>query len=378
VAEIRVGVRGSGRLTAGGIVVGRRRWKPGRFKAGVLAAGVAGASLSACTEPPAANPFGVLDQVRAQHYVGYPVPEEGFTVEGWTIDPDSGDPLIVHIYVDGVFHQSVLADRPRPDVGAAHPGKGDNHGFFAAVMPLHGRHEVCAYGINTGPGVNALLGCKTAAGVAPYGGVQVSESWPTGIRVRGWVRDPDTINPTDVSIAAPDFYRRIRADRPEILGTGSDFPPEAAGHGFELLLPFTTNGSYDITVTAENDRGGLGMTLFSSAVFRRTGVSYGEVELYDADAPGGVRVKGWAIDPDTTEPLDITVKVGDSRSTIAADLRRDDIAARFAGTGTSHGFDAVVPMAPGAATVCVYSMNKFDSALADDSTRLGCSHEARR
>jgi hypothetical protein len=63
-------------------------------------------------------------------------------------------------------------------------------------------------------------------------------------------------------------------------------------------------------------------------------VSYGEVELYDAGAPGGVRVKGWAIDPDPTAPLDITVRVGDSRHTIVADLRRDDVASRFPGTGT--------------------------------------------
>src|SRR5690242_10732785 len=102
------------------------------------------------------------------------------------------------------------------------------------------------------------------------------------------------------------------------------------------------------------------MPLCSGSVFRRTGVSYGEVELYDAGAPGGLRVRGRAIDPDTTEPLDIVVKVGDRRSTIVADVRRDDDAARFPGTGANHGFDAIVPMASGTATVCVYSMNKFD------------------
>jgi hypothetical protein len=84
------------------------------------------------------------------------------TVAGWALDPDTAAPVVVHVYVDGRWTTMVTADGSRPDVGAAYPGWGDDHGFrftFAA-SPAH--HQVCVYAINVGAGnTNPLLRCRS-------------------------------------------------------------------------------------------------------------------------------------------------------------------------------------------------------------------------
>ncbi|MFT3798435.1 hypothetical protein [Microbacterium sp.] len=79
-------------------------------------------------------------------------------VKGWAIDPDVAQSIAVHLYVDG-NGVSLTADESRPDVAAAYPGYGSLHGFSATVVATSGQHTVCAYGINTVPGANTLLGC---------------------------------------------------------------------------------------------------------------------------------------------------------------------------------------------------------------------------
>ena len=77
-------------------------------------------------------------------------------MKGWAIDPDTTSPIQVMVYVDG---QAIVldADQPRPDVAAAYPGAGANHGFTARLGASAGRHTVCAYGLNIGPGASGLL-----------------------------------------------------------------------------------------------------------------------------------------------------------------------------------------------------------------------------
>ena len=92
------------------------------------------------------------------------------TLDGWAIDPNTTGPIQVHVYVNGQWGGEFTADASRPDVGAAYPGYGDNHGFSATATANAASNTVCAYGINQGPGGNALLGC-TVVNVAaePFG-----------------------------------------------------------------------------------------------------------------------------------------------------------------------------------------------------------------
>jgi hypothetical protein len=98
-----------------------------------------------------ADPFGSLDQVAAAG-------PGKIQVSGWSIDPDSLGPIVVAVYVDS-SGTPVLANLARPDLAAAYPAFGPNHGFGATISTSRGTHTVCVYGLNVAVGVNHLLGC---------------------------------------------------------------------------------------------------------------------------------------------------------------------------------------------------------------------------
>ena len=82
-------------------------------------------------------------------------------MSGWALDPDTTQSVAVHIYV-GSAGAAYVADKPRGDVAAAY-GLGDRHGFSEFIPMASGTHTVCVYPINTGPGGNSLIGCRTVA-----------------------------------------------------------------------------------------------------------------------------------------------------------------------------------------------------------------------
>ena len=66
----------------------------------------------------------------------------GLRVTGWAIDADTVGPVDVHVYVDGAWGGLTVADRNRPDVGAAFPRLGSAHGFDLTV-PTAGGSATC-------------------------------------------------------------------------------------------------------------------------------------------------------------------------------------------------------------------------------------------
>lgn len=75
-------------------------------------------------------------------------------------------------------------------------------------------------------------------------------------------------------------------------------------------------------------------------------------------APGGTRVGGWALDPNTAQSVEVHVYVdGAFAGVLDADANRPDIATAFPGYGDSHGFDATIAVPSGFHTVCAYGMN---------------------
>lgn len=104
----------------------------------------------------------------------------------------------------------------------------------------------------------------------------------------------------------------------------------------------------------------------------------GYLDLAKASAPGQVRVRGWAFDPDApTEPLSIRLVVGGrigdpgaiSYELGAAGNTRRDVAAEFPEAGPRHGFDTSLPtVKSGRQRICVYALD-----IAPGADRLlGC------
>jgi hypothetical protein len=86
------------------------------------------------------------------------------SVHGWALDPDGVEPTQVHLYLDGAGVAFLTASIRRPDVAAAFPGMGADHGYATRVAVTPGVHRLCAFAINARGGAsNPLLGCVTFA-----------------------------------------------------------------------------------------------------------------------------------------------------------------------------------------------------------------------
>lgn len=101
------------------------------------------------------EPVGSLDSVS---YDGVST----VVASGWTLDPDTANPIQAHVYVDGAYRGQATANRSRPDVGAAHPGLGADHGYELRLSGIpEGDHRVCVFALNVDMGnVNPQLGCR--------------------------------------------------------------------------------------------------------------------------------------------------------------------------------------------------------------------------
>ena len=101
---------------------------------------------------PDASPFGQLEQAA--------ISQGKFTFRGWAIDPDVEGPVTMWIDADGRGLRTVLANQSRPDVGAAFPQAGPNHGFSGVVDVPPGAKNICVWGINNAGGTNKSFGCR--------------------------------------------------------------------------------------------------------------------------------------------------------------------------------------------------------------------------
>ena len=101
---------------------------------------------------PAGNPVGFVD--------GASIVNGNVTLNGWAIDPNTANPDIVHVYVNGVGFE-IIANGSRPDLGNPW-GLGSNHGWsFSTARIGSGNQNVCVYALNiAGSGSHQLLGCR--------------------------------------------------------------------------------------------------------------------------------------------------------------------------------------------------------------------------
>ena len=188
---------------------------------------------------------------------------DSVTVSGWTFDPDSPDPIDVHVYLDGVG-RAVRADGARPDVGGVF-GRGERSGFTATLPAGPGRHQMCVYAINTPAGANTTLGCRAVdvADTPPMGNLEAIVGDPGRIAVWGWAFDPDTTSPIAVHVYVDGVGRALRADltRPDVSAAFG----RLGGHGFAATFP-AAPGRHSVCVYAIGVPAGNNPTLGCSVV----------------------------------------------------------------------------------------------------------------
>ena len=291
-------------------------------------------------------PQGGLDVARRQ--------PGAIQVSGWTADPDAPtSPIRADVYVDGRGIGGTIANRTRTDVGRKYPQFGNNHGYSLTFPISPGPHTVCTYGISVGDGGNRQLGCRFLSGDT-YGSLDRTQRRPGALVVRGWAIDPDTSNSVPIHVyvdgvgAAVGRANLVRND------VGSANPGYGNAHGFELTVPVT--GNRGVCVYAISTLGKRNITLGCTRV---SGNPRGSLDQA-RDASGTLRVRGWALDPDTDAPITVHVYVdGVGRAIHTANTLRPDIARAFPGFSDRHGFDfKVMPRPPGQHLVCVYGINQ--------------------
>lgn len=274
---------------------------------------------------------------------------------GWALDPDTTEPIYLLVTIDGAG-QYVYANRPRPDVEAVFPDAGPAHGFDAALPASAGTHRVCVTASNVGIGKHTSLGCReaTVLGGSPFGNFESAGGVSDGIQIGGWAIDPDTTAPIYLWVTVDGVGQHVLAnrDRPDLA---SVFPAYGSAHGFAATIPASL-GTHRVCATASNVGAGSHTPLGCRTVDVVDRSPVGNFEQA-VGVPGGVEIAGWAIDPDTPDPIYLWVTVDGIGEHVYADRNRPDVGAVFPASGPNHGFQSVIAANPGSRTVCITASN---------------------
>jgi GH25 family lysozyme M1 (1,4-beta-N-acetylmuramidase) len=321
--------------------------------------------LLGCTRPPG-NPFGNLELAAAS------APGR-VSVSGWVIDPDTTDPIDVHVYVDGRWGGAYRANGPRPDVVRAYPGAGPATGFAATLPVAPGLSQLCVYAINVGAGTtNPLVGCRTVGvpGDAPVGNLETVSGGLASVTVRGWGADIHATGPLSVAVTVdgvPAGTLTTTVARPDVTALFGF----AASPGFSASVPVPVigTGTRTVCVTLRNVGAGADTPLACRRVVlpAEPGGNLEEVAV----SGNRLRVRGWAADPDTAGPIAVHVYVdGRWGGSLTADAMRSDVGAALPALGPRHGFDSVLGFVPhGTRRVCAYGIN---TGAGTTNPLLGC------
>ncbi len=83
-----------------------------------------------------------------------------------------------------------------------------------------------------------------------------------------------------------------------------------------------------------------------------------EGNLTITPSPAGLTVSGWVVDPDAvTTPVAVAAQLGSQWLSFTADQDGEDLGERYAGAGTKHYFNTLLPASQGTYSLCVYPVN---------------------
>lgn len=306
---------------------------------------IKGPAISPPPPPAGSSPIGRIDLLQR-------VPG-GVRVAGWSIDPDTAASNDVHVYV-GRTGRATRADLGRGDIANAFPGYGSAHGFDVTIAAEAGTYDVCAYGIDAAGGNgNSLLGChRLSMSGTPIGSLDVV-SWSRGtVTIAGWSIDPDVTSAIDAHVYVDGVGVAARAgiDRSDVAAA---IPGYGAGHGYSVTMALPagrhTACAYGIGV------GAGGNSLLGCRTFEVSGSPFGRLDIVQR-VDGGVRAAGWALDPETDQPIPVHVYAGGAGYNLTGDRPRGDVGAAFPGYGDRHGYDVVMPAGPEPVQVCAYAI----------------------
>lgn len=201
---------------------------------------------------------------------------------------------------------------------------------------------------------------------SPVGHLDSVTAVPGGVRVSGWTADPDAPSiglTVVVSHSGGKTNIIANTDRPDVARV---FPQYGSRHGFSHVIE-TPPGSQRVCVTAANTSRGSDSELGCVTVNVTSATPFGTFDSATSGV-GGVQVKGWAIDPDASNPVTLTATWSGGSTTIPTGAYRPDVSRVFPGSSQYQGFDSWVSLPTGIGQVCLRVNGQGLGGNAD----LGC------
>ncbi len=216
--------------------------------------------------------------------------------------------------------------------------------------------------------VMTMTGFGTTGAIAqsgsPIGNFESAVATAGGLVIKGWTLDPNTSASIYVWVTIDGVGQHVYANglRPDVAAVY----PGYNNTGFSKTLA-AAPGTRRVCVTASNVGAGSHTSLGCRDVTVRSGSPFGNLETIRA-VSGGVEIKGWAIDPDTTDSIYMWVTVNGVGSHLFANISRPDVGSAYPGYGNYHGFARVVTIGSGYQRVCVTASNVGEGS----HNELGC------
>lgn len=214
------------------------------------------------------------------------------------------------------------------------------------------------------------FGTTTAA--SPEGRINSTTVAPGVVRLVGWALDRDSSASIGVHVYVNGAYYRpatANVSRPDI---GEAYPGYGNAHGFDLFLSLPP-GQTEVCVYGISVGGGNNALIDCRTVNPMSGPPAGSWTTSQVE-PGGIRLTGWALDPDTLASATVAVTYRGARVGTLTANTSSGTKPGYSDYGTNRGFDAVVPVAPGTTgDVCLTILNVGigrDTALGCRSVRV--------
>ncbi|HTO00555.1 MAG TPA: hypothetical protein VL068_07755, partial [Microthrixaceae bacterium] len=207
-------------------------------------------------------------------------------------------------------------------------------------------------------------------GNAPFGRIDSAVAAGTSIRIRGWAIDPNTSAPVQVSVSHLSIGSKHLANvsRPDVALV---HPKYGANHGFDITTPSGgKNGDLgQVCLWVENVGAGKDDRILGCRDVRlRSDDATGRFETAKALNSRAIRIAGWALDPETANPVNIRYSVdGNPAVTALARNPRADVN-RALNVEGHHGFSIDLSVAVGSHRVCISVIGVGRGKNAD----LGC------
>ena len=269
------------------------------------------------------------------------------TVRGWAIDPDLGAPAKVRVQTTGAS-VDLLANVPRPDLAGSHTAYSTNRGFQGSVnASAVGLQNICVTVINQGLGSEDLrLTCvrrmfEDPSGNSPTGGITAVGGGVGTMRVTADFTDRDAVG-NSLTI--------LEIDGRRVAHTGS------SGH-VQFDVAGITSGSRDACIVIENRGSGFDSRIDCRRIQVLPSDPIGALASVTNPAKGWIRVKGWALDPETLGAINVVAMTDVRWVTSPARLPNSSVKAPHPMFNDDHGFEFNVATGVGKHPVCLVAIN---------------------